>query len=107
MRRNVVTITALILGLCAPSAALARERVNVSGPHLAALLLHRPAHVDRTRSCQAGPRESQARAPGPSAIGERERRGATVACEQPPRSQQQPLGLGQIQSATALNPLTG
>jgi hypothetical protein len=82
-------LAALVLAVA--QAASARGSVTIRGAVLAKLHLHATtgqvvSRKHRLHSCQTGDRDARVKLPGPSAVGETERKAATVACEQPPRS---------------------
>jgi hypothetical protein len=87
MRRKAAIAAVALLALAAAPSALARGAVAIPGPLVGALKGLAPAAVpaaltrkDKLRSCQAGAPRSRVRG-----TNETERRGATVACEEPTR----------------------
>ena len=93
MRTKVATVVLAVAALAATPAALAQGSVTIAARFEVALQgLHvnvatvALAQKDRLRSCQVPAARSRVKLPGPSSSGETERRAATVACEQPPRS---------------------
>lgn len=87
MRRKAVTAVIALLALAAAPSALAKGSVTIDTRLISALKVSSAAvpvaleRKDRLRSCQVG--ASRSRVPGAS---ETQRKAATVACEQPPRS---------------------
>ena len=88
---KAATVVLALLALTAAPAVLAKGSVTIEArlevalqglqANLAPVAL---AHKDKLRSCQAAAPRSRIKLPG--SAGETERRAATVACEQPPRS---------------------
>ena len=81
-----VAVAALAL-VAVPSA----PAVTIGSGLLAALHAHATAsevvsQKHKLRSCQAGDERNRVRLPGPKITRETERKAATVACEQPPKS---------------------
>jgi hypothetical protein len=86
--------TATLLALTAAPAALAKGSVTIGSdtlkalraPHTTLVTVSVTKKKDTLRSCQAGDRRSHVRTSA-SPLGETQRQAATVACEQPPRSE--------------------
>ena len=92
-KRLSIPVAVAILALGAVPGASARSSVTIANGVLAALHAHATVSqaVERegtrkVRSCQAGDDRSRVKLPGPTVATETERRAATLACEQPPRS---------------------
>ena len=88
MRRKAATAVVALLALAATPTALAKGSVSIDGRLVAALKAVSASAVpvsltrkDHMRSCQVGASRSRLHA-----ASETERKAATVACEQPPRS---------------------
>jgi hypothetical protein len=104
-RHLIVPVAAAALGLAATPLAPA---VTIAPKLLAPLTVHPlvthpavAARKDKLRSCQVGDK-NRAHTRSAGRAGETERRGATVACEQPPRSTPNLPGLAQAQTSAIL-----
>jgi hypothetical protein len=92
-KRLSIPVALAVVALGAVPGASARSSVTLPSGVLAALHAHATVSqaVNRSgkrkvRSCQAGDDRSRIRLPGPTVATETERRAATLACEQPPKS---------------------
>jgi hypothetical protein len=93
-----VAVAALALGAVPAAPAVTIGNGLIAALHSQAPLAEAVARKDKQRSCQAADERQRVKLPGPTVAGSTERRSATVACEQPPRSN---LNIGNLKAAEA------